>query len=310
MIAVGIDCGATRTKAKVFGHEGRVLAKCTSGPANPTSTPKSIVRENILRCLRELRGRVGVELFDLVAISAASTGEGLWRDFYRETVLGEGLAREVYVFEDYIVAHYSCFCGKPGVAYIAGTGSSAYAIGEGGVETKIGGWGHLVGDEGSGYHVGSEGIRAALKCIDGRGPCTSLTLKLFEYLEITDARDIVRAIYGHSAPKELIAGFAKHVVEEARKGDEIARRILDEAAHEIALTLKTASDLIGIREYCILGGLYNAARDILKPLIEKHLEKLLGEKKEIREPILTMEEAVVKLSLRYRGEKHGRCSEK
>ncbi len=297
MIIVGIDCGATHTKAKAFDREGRVLAKCTSGPANPTSTPRNIVRENILYCLREIKRKIGVEVFDIVAISAASTGEGSWRSFYQELVFSENLARRVYVFEDYIVAHYSCFQGNPGVAYIAGTGSSTYAIGVDGVEVKIGGWGHLVGDEGSGYHVGSEGIRAALKCIDGRGPCTNLVLKLFEYLKITDVRDIVKAIYGHSSPKELIAGFAKHVVEEARKGDEIACRILNEAAYEIALALKTASDIIGVKEYCILGGLYNAAKDILKPLIEEHLEKLLGEKREIKEPVLTMEEAVVRLSL-------------
>ncbi len=300
MIIVGIDCGATRTKARAFNDELRPLAYCTSGPANPTSTPKHVVRENILRCLRELREDLGVERFDVVAFSAASTGEGAWRDFYREIVVSEGLAHEVHVFEDYVVAHYACFLGKPGVACIAGTGSSVYAVGSSGAEVKVGGWGHLVDDEGSGYYVGSEGIRAALRCLDGRGPCTELALKLFEYLGISDVRDVVRAIYGSSSPKEVVAGFARYVVEEARRGDEVALSILNDAAREIAVALKAASEAVGVKRYCVLGGLYAASKDVLKPLIEKHLSALLGERIELEEALLTMEEAVARLALEER----------
>ena len=132
------------------------------------------------------------------------------------------------------------------------------------------------------------------------GPCTELALKLFEYLAISDVRDVVRAIYGSSSPKEVVAGFARYVVEEARRGDEVALSILNDAAREIAVALKAASEAVGVKRYCVLGGLYAASKDVLKPLIEKHLSALLGERIELEEALLTMEEAVARLALEER----------
>ncbi len=296
MIVAGLDCGATSTKGLVL-RDNKKIAYCTSGPANPTSTPHQLVEKNIIECLNTLRLKANVPKFDFVALSVASTGEGAWRDFYKRIIVERDFSDRVYVYEDYIAAHYSCFKGSPGVVYIAGTGSSAYIIDENGLEAKIGGWGHLVGDEGSGYYVGSEGIKAALKCLDYRGELTTLSIRLFDYLGIEDLRDIVRKIYTHPSPKELIAGFAKIVVDEARKGDKISLRILEKAAEEIALTFYAAFRLSSLTDFCIMGGFYCNSKDILRRLIIEKVGELVNVEVSIREPLMSLEEAVIYMAL-------------
>ncbi len=293
---VGVDCGATHTKVSVFDSSGNRLARFVCGPGNPTAAPLKDVELNIVTCLEKAKESTGAEKFDLVAFSTAGlsyTGPQFYADIVRKRDLGERVA----VFEDFVVAHYACFRGSSGIAYIAGTGSSIYGIDEEGLCVKIGGWGHLVGDEGSGFYVGREGIRVALMCIDTRGPPTSLCLRLFEHLGIESVSEIVSRIYGASSPKELIAGFARIVVEEARRGDDVAFAILEDAAHEIVRGLIAAYRAINVKRFCITGGFYSSARDLLKPLIERELAKEI-EEFELVDPCMDLERAVVELALR------------
>ena len=305
---VGVDCGATSTKATAFevldGGSLKPLARVVCGPSNPASTDRTVGQANIVECLRKLAEETSLRRFDLVAFSAAGTGHGAWRDYYVEAVLNTGLADKVTVFEDYLVAHYACFEGSPGVVAISGTGSSAYGVGRDGTEVKVGGWGHLIDDSGSAWHAGKEGIRAALKYLDGRGPYTSLLGRLVQYLGLRDLGDVIIKVYGSKAPKTLIAGFAKHVVEEAIKGDDVAVNIIEEEAREIVELLLAARKMLNDNEVplCVVGGFYEGARELLQPRLLKELSNRGTSRDSLVEASLSLEEAAVKLSLsEFRG---------
>ena len=300
---VGVDCGATSTKATAFevlgGGSLKPLARVVCGPSNPASTDRAVGQANIMECLRKLAEETGLRCFDLVAFSAAGTGHGAWRDYYVEAVLNTGLADQVVVFEDYLVAHYACFEGRPGVVAISGTGSSAYGVGRDGTEVKVGGWGHLIDDGGSAWHAGKEGIKAALKYLDGRGPYTSLLGRLVQYLGLRDLGDVIIKVYGSKAPKTLIAGFAKYVVEEAVKGDVVAVNIIEEEAREIVELLLAARKMLSDNELplCVVGGFYEGARELLQPCLLKELSNHGIGGESLVEASLSLEEAAVKLSL-------------
>ncbi len=297
-VLVGMDCGATSTKAKLFTTDFKVISSCVEGPSNPSSVPPEVGRENIVKCLRKVLRSAGYGQADLVAISAAGTGHGAWRSFYVGAVTSEGLGRSVEVFEDYLVAHYACFRGGQGVVMIMGTGSSVYGVGEGGQEVKVGGWGHLIDDAGSAWHAGSAGFKAALRYLDYRGEYTSLLGALIEYLSIEDVGDFIVKVYSTRSPKALIAGFAKYVVREARRGDRVAKEILEEVGREVARALYAAYSLINTSpRFCIVGGFYEGCKDLIKGTIEKELSSLVGRDIRLREPLMSMEEAVLRLSL-------------
>ncbi len=300
---IGMDCGATSTKAKLFTREFKVLSTCYEGPSNPSSVPREVGRANIVNCLRKLLNDVGIDAVDLVAISAAGTGHGRWRSYYVEPIVEGGFSSWVEVIEDYLVAHYSCFEGGPGVVLIMGTGSSVYGVGIDGVEVKVSGWGHLVDDTASAWYVGSLGIKAALNYLDFRGKYTSLLGALIEYLGINDLGDVITKIYSSRTPKALIAGFAKYVVREAREGDEVAMEILRTVSKEAAKALHAAYELINTPpKFCIVGGFYEGCKDLIKGMIEEELKYLIGNEVAIQEQVMSMEEAVIKLALKVRSE--------
>ncbi len=301
---VGVDCGATSTKATAFEVLGdgslKPLARVVCGPSNPASTDRAVGQTNIMECLRKLAEETGLRRFDLVAFSAAGTGHGAWRDYYVEAVLNTGLADKVMVFEDYLVAHYACFEGRPGIVAISGTGSSAYGVGSDGTEAKVGGWGHLIDDGGSAWHAGKEGIRAALKYLDSRGPYTSLLGDLIQYLRISDVGEIITKVYGHKAPKTLIAGFAKHVVQEAMNGDRVAKEIIEKEAKELTELLLAAGKLLGEEglPLCVVGGFYEGAKALLKPVMLKELSRRIRNPPQLREALKSLEEAAAEIAIK------------
>ena len=70
--------------------------------------------------------------------------------------------------------------------------------------------------------------------IEGWGPATRLRPLLLEATGIRDMMDAVRRFYTTEFPRHRIAGYAKLVDQAAQSGDEVALRILDYAAHELA----------------------------------------------------------------------------
>jgi len=303
-VIVGIDCGATSTKATAFKvlDDGSLkpLVRVVCGPSNPASTDRAVGQANIMKCLRKIAEETGLRRFDLVAFSAAGTGHGAWRDYYVEAVLNTGSADNVMVFEDYLVAHYACFEGRPGIVAISGTGSSAYGVGKDGKEVKVGGWGHLIDDGGSAWHAGKEGIKAALKYLDGRGPYTALLGDLIQYLGIDEVGEVITKVYGHEAPKTLIAGFAKHVVQEAMNGDEVAKEIIAGEARELTELLIAAGKLLGDEElpFCVVGGFYEGAKALLKPAMLNELNRKVRNSPRLREALKSLEEAAAEMAMK------------
>jgi N-acetylglucosamine kinase-like BadF-type ATPase len=117
-----------------------------------------------------------------------------------------------------------------GIVVISGTGSIAYAQDERGRCERAGGWGTAFDDAGSGYDLGRRAIAAALRATDGRGPHTQLTRKICRALRLNDISQVGSKSLGVPA----IAALSPVVLEAARRGDAVARRLCDEAGAELA----------------------------------------------------------------------------
>lgn len=156
-------------------------------------------------------------------------------------------------------------CGKRGVVVIAGGGSIAYTVVGRGKIIRAGGWGSALGDEGSGYAIGRAAIAAVAREEDGRGPRTTLTPRLLAHFHAKHPHEIRR-----SSPKRLgvaeIAHLAPLVSESAAHGDREARRILRQAAvdlADLAAAVLKRSGLSGKRVPVFLtGGVFNDSRTL------------------------------------------------
>ncbi len=275
ILVAGVDAGATRTRSIIADEQGIVLGRSISGPGNPTALGWDKALENIYTAIYDAMRQAGTTSVCSIAISAPYTGWGKYRHRYTRFLLSKNIASKVIVYEDYRAALLSCFPEGNGIVYIMGTGSSCYGrYNE--KEALAGGWGHLLGDEGSAYHIGRDGIIAVLKYYDGRGGYTKLYDYIFEWSRKESIEEIVSSIYNSESPKTVIASFAPYVIKACREGDEVAYRIVENAVNEALKTIQAIARKLSINKCraCIVGGLYEKARDVIEPLLHELVKKL------------------------------------
>ncbi|KAK4399425.1 N-acetyl-D-glucosamine kinase [Sesamum angolense] len=145
---------------------------------------------------------------------------------------------KIYVQNDAVAALASGTMGKlHGCVLIAGTGCIAYGFTEDGREARAAGAGPVLGDWGSGYGIASRALTAVVKAHDGRGPKTTLTNCILESLGLPSPDEIIGWTYADSSWAR-IAALVPIVVSCAEAGDEVAEEILNNAVHELALSVK------------------------------------------------------------------------
>jgi N-acetylglucosamine kinase-like BadF-type ATPase len=181
-----------------------------------------------------------VQRSDLVAaeIGLAGVRRGDLRLRMREALSVLGL-RSIEVVTDADIALFGATAGAPGVVIIAGTGSVCCGINAQGKRVWAGGWGPLAGDEGSGSWIARRALQAMARACDGRGAETVLAEAACSYFNVATTDDLLIAIYAPGMTNDRIAGFAKHVIKTAQKGDQVAREIVAEAGRELGLAAAT-----------------------------------------------------------------------
>ncbi len=175
-------------------------------------------------------------------------------------------ATAVAVTSDAVTAHAGALAGEPGVVLAAGTGAVATAVDGAGRFTRVDGWGPFLGDEGGGGWIGAEGLRAALRCYDGRGPDTPLAAAA--QARFGELGALPKLFGQHENPALLAADFAPAVAA-AAAADPIAAGIMREAGQALARAVLAAIDRGGLPApvpYAVTGGLIELGAALTDPL--------------------------------------------
>ncbi|MBA2371183.1 MAG: hypothetical protein H0V71_06010 [Chloroflexi bacterium] len=229
-VAVGIDAGASKTRAFAVTRDGTTVGRGAGGGANllTSSDPGG----SIAAALAEALGGRAPE-----AVVLSCAGGDREADRARGEQILAGLVApgvRVAVTHDGQAALYA---GNPqgcGVVLIAGTGSVAYGRNAEGAEQRAGGWGYLAGDEGSAVWLGLEGLRAVAHHWDGRGAATAISDHLRRELEVRDFHDVLPHLYGRPHPAPAILAAVRAVALAAAESDATAVGIVDRAGSELA----------------------------------------------------------------------------
>ncbi len=237
---LGVDGGQSSTTALIGDGAGRILGSGRAGPCNHVRSG-----DGRTKFIRALTGsleaacrKAGLAPSEL-EFEAACLGFSGGPEDKRELV-GELIkARRTVVTTDAEIALSGATGGRPGIITMAGTGSIAFGRNAGGRTARAGGWGYLFGDEGGAFDLVRQALRAMLRWEEGWGPPTSLTRKLLEHTGARTANELLHLFYTRDYPRDRIATLATIVDEAALEGDEVARRIVDNAAQQLA-TITTA----------------------------------------------------------------------
>lgn len=270
-LVLGVDGGATKTRAVVVDARQRVLGEGIAGPSNPlrvgVQAAVSAIREAIDRACRAAHARRA----EIVAAEMGLAGvkRADLRERMHDALAGLGIPT-LEVVTDADIALFGATGGKPGLVLIAGTGSVCCGSNARGQKFYAGGWGPIAGDEGSGSWIARRGLQAVARASDGRGRETPLVKAACAYFNAAKPDDLGTAIYAPSMTHDHIAGFARHVIECAKKRDAVSLAIMTDAGKELAsaavavikrLRMERESFPVGY-----VGGVFNAGELLLKPL--------------------------------------------
>ncbi|WP_394435035.1 N-acetylglucosamine kinase [Streptomyces sp. SGAir0957] len=274
-LAVGIDAGGTQVRARCVDADGRIVGTGHGGPGNALSVERPALVRHLAQALEsavpeKLRGAVAG-----VVGGFAGAGEGGAPARGRgaaEGCLAEALDRlgiggvALRVYGDVEVA---CASGPgapaDGLVLIAGTGAAAARVAGRRTVRVVDGDGWLLGDTGSGFWLGRQALRGALRAVDGRaewGPLVTLVLDRVVPGRADPALDWAGrhrlkqhiALWAYAQRPVVLAEMSPLVVAAAERGDTWARSLLDEAAAQLADTVRALEPEPG-ESLIVTGGL-------------------------------------------------------
>lgn len=240
-IFLGVDGGATGTRAVVVDANGMVRGRGAAGSANQEVIGRDAAVSAVRAAAQDALAQAGAALPVHAAwIGLAGVDSPAAADALRPALAP--LADELRINNDAELLLAALPDGI-GVALIAGTGSIALGRNADGQTARAGGWGHVFGDEGSGYAIGAAALRAAAHDFDRLGQPTVLGERILRLWSLHDPTELIGYVYGRGEfDKAAIASLAPLVFEAAAEGDLMASMIVQGQASELATTAVAVRD--------------------------------------------------------------------
>jgi len=267
---LGIDGGGTKTEAVICDDSGRILGHGLGGPSGIDSVGAAGAVVGIGAAVAAARQQAEMVAVPFHSVFLGMAGVVSQAD--QEVVMGVagelGLGPTVGVDHDIRISLAGGLSGRPGIALIAGTGSSCFGINRAGGRWQSGGWGHLISDEGSSYWFGWNGIRLAIGTYDGRWQ-SALLEPVRQRLGMAQMTDILHRLYIQGISKTEIAALAPLVMEAAASGDEMAQQLIVTGTGDLAQMVAAVARRLGWAaapcEVTLTGGLWRAGESVIAP---------------------------------------------
>jgi len=262
-VAVGVDVGATSSKAMAVRQDGTLAGRGVAGGGNPNSHPPELAAKRVAEAVATAIGDGTAVACVLGAAGESKFSDPAIVEVFTTALDQVGVTCAIDVVSDAEVAFASATASSAGTVVVGGTGSIAARIVDRRKTARIGGWGWLLGDEGSAYWIGRESVRSTLRALQSDLPLGSLGEAVLTEafgspdLSLADGawrQDAVRRLIT-SANAEAPIRLARYaaMVSEHAAADPAARSIVDRAA-ELLAAHATAARTAGEQTPIVLAG--------------------------------------------------------
>jgi glucosamine kinase len=221
---IGIDGGGSSCRAKVLSTDDSHTGYGYSGRANPVHGLEKTI-ESIIDCSQKAIEDAGLEKSAIAHITAGIGLAGVnLPSLYEKISSWQHPFKEMFLTTDLHIACLGAHAKQDGSVIIAGTGSCGISI-SGSKILSYGAHGFPWGDQCSGAWLGLQAISVSLLAYDDLGPQTSLCEKVCDALD-TNPLEIADKM--SNQPSKEFAKLARLVFEEAKNGDAVAIRVLED----------------------------------------------------------------------------------
>ena len=226
---ISVDGGGSKLNAMMFDEKMNLLGRGLSGGVNLTQTSLDDCRANVCDCLDQLMKDGVPEYVDILYITFVGPAKVFTDELEKRTkvgkVVGNGEAQAGILAGNLTMT---------GVVALSGTGADIFWLGEKERKT-VGAWGPILGDQGSGTWIGQTAIREVVKLLNGWGEETVMLDLIMKEWNLTEPWGMVNVVHQAAAPFRKVASLTRVVGKAAEMGDQVAIRILKEAAHLLAI---------------------------------------------------------------------------
>jgi glucosamine kinase len=277
---LGMDVGGTHTRAILISRQGRVLGVGRAASANYHNVGATKARARLKEAVTLAWRASGKKFGPASHAFLGCGGVKSQTDKLSIRALAESMrlapAGEVTVENDLHNALAGGLSGRPGIALIAGTGTNCLGRAPGGRTFMCGGWAWLLDDEGGAFGLSLAAVKAVTRAVDGRGATTSLLPAVLAFFGVSDPDDLPACFYVKKWTPGEVAEFAPVVVQHARRGDAVAREILQSGARALANLVLVATQRLNFPrnrpEVVILGGCARSGPPY-QGMVEKEIRK-------------------------------------
>lgn len=255
-LLIGIDGGGTHSTAAAARPDGCAVAVAYGDGLNYHHIGVEKVRLRMEKMVSELCEKTGAS-HPLVCVGMSALDGPADGEILAQFTAGLLAPWQLDLQSDAYAALMGFTCGQPGMIVICGTGSMMLLLDEEGRQHVSGGWGYLLADEGSSYTLAREALLAIIDEYEGLGQPTALTGHALSYFNVSTPRMIIDRVYAPDFTPDRLAGFARHVLQEAEAGEAVAlsilHRTMPKLAAQAAQLLKKAP---GVSRVGLYGGVF------------------------------------------------------
>ena len=252
MIILRINGAGTKTRALAYRKDGTLIGAGYSGSSNYHNVGVDKAGVNIM----DATSKTGAGKADIACVALAGIDANRHFDEVRPAVLG--IAKRVIIEQDSYAELYAETRGSNGVIAVAGTGSSVIGI-DGKHRIRASGCGWLLSDNGSGYAIGREGLRTACRLLNAGKRRTALVNSVMKKIGAKELDDLVVWAYDKSYDISSIAQIAVAVEDAAKKGDNDAKRMINNCARELGSYANDIASRVGVKVVYCTGGMFKSA---------------------------------------------------
>jgi N-acetylglucosamine kinase-like BadF-type ATPase len=256
---LGVDGGGTKTVAVIADGTGHIVAAGRAGGSNYQSIGETAAGRELRAAVDVALRGAGARLEDLTAGAFGISGA----DRAPEMAIVERMVAQVspvarrFVENDSLLVLRAATKDAVGVGLVAGTGTNCIGRDRYGRRHQVGGMGALSGDVGYAEDLTMRAIGGAWMASDGRAAPSALTASVPKALGVESIEDVPRILVRGEFPEPMIKKVVTCLFEEARSGDGMAQRIIEDTGARLgaaAAAVLRALMLRGPNAVVVLGG--------------------------------------------------------
>lgn len=270
----GFDGGGTKTLCVLADDGGNILGVGRGGPSNYLFCGKELAAQSVRDSIKEAFLQAGAAQRPLKGAYMCSAATEIYSGERHVPFFSSCIDTETLTCNsDIVPVWYGAVQYKPAIISISGTGAATYACWDHEYK-KAGGWGSLMGDEGSGYDLGHKAVQIATRVFDKREDDIEFLQAICKHYDVETPRGLF-GVFNSGDSRSLVASATIPVFELYLKGNATAKRLLEYAADEIVLAVKTAGREAGFDSpvpLVVSGSLLHPERPLYK-LVEAHFKK-------------------------------------